>query len=681
MKKTLLLVTMAVFTLTAAFAQDTLYVKPDDSSTAWADRTGVFTNLQDALDAALGGDQIWVAGGTYLPSIKFPNGSEDRCKSFVLKSDVALYGGFAGTESAPSEREMSDSLFVFANATILSGDINATPDDQTDNSYHVVYAATASNFILDGFTITGGYGNRQGYNNEQRGAGLYMGGNSESNHSTNSTVRYCTFMENTANQNGGAAYAPYTNRFESCFFNNNSVLATNSGGGALFFDHCTYLDTVAVNCCFYNNKCLATATPTTSQRYGGGAVSCGSNCTFCHCTFFHNSSNNAGGAVYFGNGNLFHYCLFIGNTGGLGGALYGGAATSLLANNEASQTGGAIYTTGSASRSVNSTFVNHKAIDNTVIYGSSGFTFFNCISWNNGTDPANLFNEDINCQYSAVEGVFMSGDGNINMTTSDFDFRNPFTSVGWIDTPDASAAMLSADYSIGGSSLCRNAGSTNILSLSGYHFPETDLAGNPRTNGAQIDIGCYENQCDETPFTYTITALDTVFDENVPGTGILHLQISIDNIQEGDEYSIMLQNSDHIEPMPNGIYTFGLDFPDMLTFIITRRNGDCSMSIEETLDTYNDSIFNTGIAEHRLDNVLVFPNPSSDFVTVQCAGVSPSGEWQLFDLNGRCVMRLPVVSETMTLNLTVRPAGMYLLRRVSADGKMLGTAHIVKIEN
>ena len=277
---------MSVFTLTAAFAQDTLYVKPDDSSTAWADRTGVFTNLQDALDAALGGDQIWVAGGTYLPSIKFPNGSENRCKSFVLKSDVALYGGFAGTESDPSEREMSDSLFVFTNATILSGDINATPDDQTDNSYHVVYAATASNFILDGFTITGGYGNRQGYNNEQRGAGLYMGGNSESNHSTNSTVRYCTFLENTANQNGGAAYAPYTNRFESCFFNNNSVLATNSGGGALFFDHCTYLDTVAVNCYFYNNKCMATVTPTTSQRYGGGAVSCGSNCTFWHCTFF-----------------------------------------------------------------------------------------------------------------------------------------------------------------------------------------------------------------------------------------------------------------------------------------------------------------------------------------------------------------------------------------------------------
>ena len=674
---------MAVFTLTAAFAQDTLYVKPDVSSTAWAGRTEVFTNLQDALEAAQAGDQIWVAAGTYLPSINFPNGSDNRCKSFVLKSSVALYGGFAGTETDLSEREMSDSLFVFANATILSGDINATPDDQTDNSYHVVYAATASDFILDGFTITGGYGNRMGYNNEQRGAGLFMGGNSESNHSTNSIVRYCTFLKNTATQNGGAAYSPSTNLFENCFFYGNNVTAANSGGGALFYDHCTYLDTIAVNCHFYSNECSVTATPATSMRYGGGAVSCGSNCAFYHCTFFHNHSNNAGGAVYFGNGNQFHYCMFIGNAGGLGGALYGGAASSLLvsncllANNEAAQNGGAIYTTGSSCRSVNSTFVNHKATDNTIIHGSSGFTFFNSISWNNGTDPDNLFNDDINCQYAAVEGVFMNGEGNINMTTADFQFQNPVTWTGWTDDPDELAALLAADYTLADGSLCRNAGSTNILSLSGYHFPETDLAGNPRINGAQIDIGCYEIQCDETPITYTITALDTVFDESLPGTGILHLQITIDNFQEGDEYSIMLQYADFAEPMPNGKYTFEHHFPDMLNFVIIKRNG-CSPSLDETLDTYNDSIFNTGITEHKLANVTVFPNPASDFVTVQCVCGSQSGEWQLFDLNGRCLMTQTVVSETMTLNLTNRPAGVYLLRRVSADGKMLGTTHIVK---
>ena len=54
------------------------------------------------------------------------------------------------------------------------------------------------------------------------------------------------------------------------------------------------------------------------------------------------------------------------------------------------------------------------------------------------------------------------------------------------------------------------------------------------------------------------------------------------------------------------------------------------------------------------------------------------GEWQLFDLNGRCVMTQMVVAETMTLNLTQCPAGIYLLRRVSNEGKWVGSARIVK---
>ena len=46
--------------------------------------------------------------------------------------------------------------------------------------------------------------------------------------------------------------------------------------------------------------------------------------------------------------------------------------------------------------------------------------------------------------------------------------------------------------------------------------------------------------------------------------------------------------------------------------------------------------------------------------------------------NGRCVMAQPVVAETMTLNLTNCPAGIYLLRRVSNEGKRVGAARIVK---
>lgn len=685
MRRLFVFIALAVVCLSMGYAQTTLYVKPDAASTAWDGQSEVvYTNLQDAIDAAQAGDQIWVAAGTYVPTSNFPNGTDSRCKSFVLKSGVALYGGFAGTETDLSQRETEELPFYFTNATILSGEISNTPTDFADNAYHVVYAATASDFILDGFTITGGYGNRNAYNNEQRGAGIFMGGSNETNHSTNSVVRNCLFYQNTANLNGGAAYVPYTNRLENCAFANNAVIAANSGGGAVFFDNCSYLDTVASYCYFMENSCSATSAVSATSRYGGGAVSCGNNCAFYYCSFISNSCTNPGGAGYFGNSNQFHYCTFVGNSASKGGALFGNTASSLLtsncliANNAAAIEAGAIYTTGASSRSVNCTFANNTATTNTVISGGSGYTLFNSILWNNGSDANNLFTANLNCQYTAVEGMLPDGNGNLNVTTADIAFQDPCTIVGLPASEDEIDAMLMGDYSLQGSSLCRDAGSTATLSLSGYQFPETDFAGEPRINGEAVDLGCFEIQCSATAFTYTMTVLDTVFSEEVPGTGIVHLEISIDDYTADVDYQITVQDADMSEPMTNGSYTIALNFPSVLTFtIVSTDEMGCTVSVEGTIDSYNDSIFNIGIHENSLADVTIYPNPATDFVTVQCIGYQ-GGEWQLFDLNGRCVMAQPVVAETMTLNLTNCPAGIYLLRRVSNEGKWVGAARIVK---
>ena len=111
----------------------TLYV---NASAAGGDGTSwenAFTDLQDALAAALSGEEIWVAAGTYTPSKSIDGSSDPRTVSFILKSGVKIYGGFAGGEKALRERSSDPSLAV------LSGDIGKIGDD-TDNSYHVVYA-------------------------------------------------------------------------------------------------------------------------------------------------------------------------------------------------------------------------------------------------------------------------------------------------------------------------------------------------------------------------------------------------------------------------------------------------------------------------------------------------------------------------------------------------------------
>ena len=109
-----------------------------------ANWTDAYTKLQDALAAASSGDQIWVAAGVYYPDEGGGMTNDDRTATFTMINGVELYGGFAGTETSPGQRDWK------ANVTVLSGDLeqNDTTDPNgvvTDaaniagsNAYHVV---------------------------------------------------------------------------------------------------------------------------------------------------------------------------------------------------------------------------------------------------------------------------------------------------------------------------------------------------------------------------------------------------------------------------------------------------------------------------------------------------------------------------------------------------------------
>ena len=113
-----------------------------NSGASWAN---AYTDLQSALGNSPC-TEIWVAEGTYKPSVR-TNSSYPRSVAFQLKNNVAIYGGFAGTETQRSQRNPA------AHSTVLSGDIDnndsqtpvitdiSTVTGNSSNSYHVVYAS------------------------------------------------------------------------------------------------------------------------------------------------------------------------------------------------------------------------------------------------------------------------------------------------------------------------------------------------------------------------------------------------------------------------------------------------------------------------------------------------------------------------------------------------------------
>ncbi|TWT45154.1 hypothetical protein RAS1_15760 [Phycisphaerae bacterium RAS1] len=254
-----------------------LYVKPPTSLTeptsgdgaSWTSAFRGALGLQTALTYAAGPanaiTEVWVAGGTYRPSRPLPPQSDgSRSASFQLASDVALYGGFNGTETQRSQRSPT------ANVTILNGDLNGNEpptSNYDDNSHHVVKALYVNaSAIMDGFTIRAG--NAIG-DVSPNGGGLFIlesggplvenctfvgnrgvfGGAAYTAYATGATFRSCRFEANTANH-GGACMTEFGSivRFDRCQYLNNT--ASGSGGAALVdrfgtvasFSLCEFLD-------------------------------------------------------------------------------------------------------------------------------------------------------------------------------------------------------------------------------------------------------------------------------------------------------------------------------------------------------------------------------------------------------------------------------------------------------
>lgn len=278
----------------------------DDGCSAWSNAC---YDLRTVLKEAAGGDEVWVAAGTYMPGL--PEHSPNL--TFQLKNSVRVYGGFAGTETVREQRDPS------ANLTLLSGDRDDSGDATESDACHVVNGSGVNDgAVLDGFTISGGnaiydcVGDDGGGvyvldgspiltnlilsgNHADSGGGLYVGGNSRPrivgvtftentagfggglyvDETTTPTLASLTFVTNTA-QWGGGLYLYKTNATvtNASFFDNN---AASEGGGIFSSDG----DPTLINLTVSGN--VATVR-------GGGLMAQRSNPTLVNCILWGNSA-------------------------------------------------------------------------------------------------------------------------------------------------------------------------------------------------------------------------------------------------------------------------------------------------------------------------------------------------------------------------------------------------------
>jgi predicted outer membrane repeat protein len=348
MKKISLIILLSIITasLFPGGQAETLYVdsRAEGSKENGKSWKNAFSDFQDALTTADAGDTIWVAGGTYTPS------ETDSELSFVMKDDVDVYGGFLGYETSLDERNWE------SNETVLSGEIGLA-NRLDDNSLTVVMAA---NSVIDGFTITGGYGLSGGpggemgeapsgemqspppADNGDGGSGhmspdtLLSGGSTPGNGSgiqiwqVSPEIRNCIITGNSSGKAGGIY-----------------IVGNFSGGPERDADDAEKPEMVMplfVNCEISDNTAVG--------RGGGIAIDLSGSGIFIDCVFSGNAcTEGKGGAIYndFGCSPYFANCLFIDNFAQSGGAMGNDGESNpaiyrtTFIENEASAAGAALY--------------------------------------------------------------------------------------------------------------------------------------------------------------------------------------------------------------------------------------------------------------------------------------------------------------------------------------------------
>jgi VCBS repeat-containing protein/predicted outer membrane repeat protein len=530
----LLALILAIAPSQVARAATVRYVIPGGLTSGSCGSWGSACDLQYALGIAVSGDELWVKQGTYKPTT-----GSSRDATFQLKSGVAIYGGFVGTETARGQRNWASLI------TTLSGDIG-TPGDNTDNSYSVVTGSGTDNTsILDGFTISGG--NANGGINEGNGGGMY-------NLSGSPSIANIIFDSNSASFRGGGMYN-YTNSpiLKNVKFINNS--AGYYGGG--LFTHTGSLVKLSY-VTFINN---------TSGWYGGGMHSNMSNVTMANVSFDSNTAGHYGGGLVAADFDLG--ILVDGIIDGIPDTSLNGGGSIDVVNialvnatfigNSSDQIGGGMYILHTGPILANVTFNDNSAVyyGGGIYNSASTPSVHNSILW--GNNPDQVFNDvesNSTITYSDLESgcpagstctsVINSNPLFVNLATGDLRLRMTSPAIDAGDNSRVPVDTLDLDNDGNTSEPLPYdlAGKTRFINIPG--IPDTGNGTPPI-----VDMGAYERQLNSAPVAVNnnySTNEDTQLTVSAPGV------LGNDTDTDGDPLTAVLNSS-----TTHGTLTFNSD--------------------------------------------------------------------------------------------------------------------------
>jgi chitodextrinase len=467
---------VAVTTL-PAIQPTVFYVKPNSTSTLWAGKNQYFVknSIKDAMDAAKILREIcelWVGAGSY-PNI-----------SLAMVDSISLYGGFAGTESALSERTKGSDPWSYVSVTELRGESSAYASANTNNmgSKSVIKQDIEAKhpLVVDGFTLTNG----------EHGLLLLGGGNT--------TVRNCIIKGNgqlpsgTTGIDGGGVAIRGTGKYcvSRCLIESNSA---KNGGGVVLAEASAMA--VVEYCTIRNNKALTVTSesakynPSSSIHGWGGGVFNQSGVVN-SCLISGNEALTGGGILVRTNASRFNSCIVVGNSAIFGGGLtYDGRSTNantnkgiyncLFANNKVEQKPS--YAKGGTSP------VAEFGLGGGVLFSAEGQEIYNSILLGNTNAEDSLSAVDVN----DVRGKLVSSFVDVKA-----------------DTVGGNAYHPAGDSLYEAGTWKPKENFPGVDAGTEGHTADRDYEGKLRVKGNAIDIGPYEKPGVPTPPTVIVLTPD-----------------------------------------------------------------------------------------------------------------------------------------------------------------------------